>query len=308
MSWVSRCASFAWALAIASPAPAEGVREIPRSNQANGGYVSTQLLLKPCLDIRTLVSEFDDGFLRDVGEARKALPPGTCDNPLLVDKLFTARFLQYASLVMVNDPWNLGARITAQNQTIHQCKDTRCVEHELDAVIAALSPVYLEAQPVWPRGTGLCTTKPVDLPASKALARLHADTRKELVDSCGERALMMQTCSSPHGKLLFASCVMEGNQVNAPEWLYRVKGSRFEPLFVTSDGPSGVLESTCNGMPDLMTAARVSMGEHQHTYYRYDGKQYQSVYAYSAIGVGADSSSNDLVIAQGGPDANVVCR
>jgi len=284
VSFASSFVLLAWALAIAPPSQAEGARVIPRSDQADGGYVSTQLLLKPCLDIRTLVSERDDSLLKEVAEARKALPPGTCDSPALVDKLFTARFLQHASLLMVNDPWNLDAKIVAQNRAVGQCKDVQCMAHELDAVITALSPVYQEGNPAWPQGKGLCTTKPVDVPAAKALTRLNVDTRKELADGCGEQTLMMQTCSSPHGKLLFASCVMEGNQVNAPEWLYRVKGSRFEPLFVTSDGPSGVLESTCNGMPDLMTAARVSMGEHQHTYYRYDGKQYQSVYAYSAIG------------------------
>ncbi len=61
-------------------------------------------------------------------------------------------------------------------------------------------------------------------------------------------------------------------------------------------------------MPDLMTSARVSMGEHYLNYYRYDGAQYQSVYAYSATYVGTDGNGNDLAIAQGGPRARVVCR
>ncbi|WP_208630865.1 hypothetical protein [Ralstonia insidiosa] len=293
---------------MASPTLAEGERVIPRGEQANGGYVSTQLLLKPCLDIRTQVSEPDDNLLRDVVKAREVLPAGICDNPALVEGLFKARFLQYASLTMVSDPWNFDTKIAAQNQAIEQCKDTQCVERELDAGIDPLSPIYLGAHPAWPRGTGLCTTAPVDVPVAKALASLNASVRKELVKRCGEQALITQTCSGPHGKFLFGACEMVGNQVNASEWLYRIRNGKYEPLLAIDDGPSGVLESTCNGMPDLLAMARVSMGEHQHTYYRYDGKAYQPVYSYTAIGVGTDGNGNDLEVGQGGPDTKVVCR
>lgn len=308
ISLVSKLAVFVWVAAIASPALAEGERVIPRSEQANGGYGSTQLLLKPCLDIRTQVSEPDDNLLRDVVKAREVLPPGICDNPARVEKLFKARFLQYASLTMVNDPWNFDTKIAAQNQAIGQCKDTQCVERELDAVITALSPIYLGAHPAWPRGTGLCTTAPVDVPVAKALAPLNASIRKELVERCGEQTLTTQTCSGPRGKFLFGTCEMVGNQVNASEWLYRIRNGKYEPLLAIDDGPSGVLESTCNGMPDLLAVARVSMGEHQHTYYRFDGKAYQSAYSYTAIGVGTDGNGNDLEVGQGGPDTKVVCR
>lgn len=101
---------------------------------------------------------------------------------------------------------------------------------------------------------------------------------------------------------------MSGNQVNAPEWLYRITNAKLEPLLAIDDGPSSVLTTSCNGMPDLMTAARVSMGEHCRTYYRYDGRQYQSVYAYTEMGVGTDDNGNDLAIAQDGQTTKVVCR
>ena len=308
VSFVSRVALLACALAIASTAQAEGARVIPRSEQADGGYVSTQLLLKPCLDIRTLLSEPNDHLLKDVADARKVLPPGTCDSSVLVEKLFKARFLQYASLAVVSDPWDFDVKIAVQNRSIEQCKDTQCVERELDEVIAALSPVYLGARPEWPQGTGLCTAAPVDVPVAKVLAPLNARTRKALIERCGEQALTTQTCTGPHGKFLFGICEMVGNQVNASEWIYRVRGNKYEPLLAIDDGPFGVMESACNGMPDLMTAARVSMGEHQHTYYRYDGKQYWAAYSYAAVFVGTDDNGNDLVVAQGGPDTKVVCR
>ena len=101
---------------------------------------------------------------------------------------------------------------------------------------------------------------------------------------------------------------MSGNQVNAPEWLFRIRGAKLESLLAIDDGPSGVLKTTCNGMPDLMTTARVSMGEHYVTYYRYDGTRYESAYGYTAMSVGTDDNGNDLVIAQGGQVTPVVCR
>ncbi|AYZ63101.1 hypothetical protein EGY31_07510 [Burkholderia multivorans] len=302
-------ALLACALAVASHAHAEGPRVLPRSGQAEGSYVSTQLLLQPCLDVRTPSDSPDDSLLKDAAAARGAFPPGTCDNPALREKVFTARFLQYASLAVVNDPWNLDPKLAAQNRAIGRCKDTRCVDRALDAVIAALSPVYLNAHPAWPRGKGLCTSEPADAPVAAALAPLGARARKALAGECGNEALTAQTCKGPHGTLLFVSCEMSGNQVNAPAWIYRARHGRHDPLLAVDDGPVGVLESTCNGMPDLMTSSRSSMAEHQNTYYRYDGRAYRSVYSYTEMGVGADDNGNDLAIAQGGrPDAKVVCR
>ena len=148
-------------MAAASPAWADGKLLIPRSANVEGAYLSTQLLLEPCMSDRALAAITDAPSARkDAEAARKALRPGTCDDPALVE-----------------------------------------------------------------------------------------------------------------------------------------------------DGPVGVMESICNGMPDLLTSARESMAEHETTYYRYDGKQYRSVYAFTAMGIGADDNGNDLEIAvDGKPDARVVCR
>ncbi|MFS2106517.1 hypothetical protein [Ralstonia sp. Ralssp135] len=303
-----RYALLAYVFATACPALADGTLAIPRSEQATDGYLSTALLLKPCLDIREWSPEPNDALLKQVADARKGLPPETCDSPALVEKLFKARFLQYASIAVVSDPWNLDAKIRAQSEAMGRCKNTECLDRELDAAIAALSAVYLNSHPEWPNGTGLCVSKAVDVAAAKVRALLGAKVQKDIVDTCAPESLSVQTCRGLQGTLVFAGCTMSGNQVNAPEWLFRIRSAKLESLLAIDDGPSGMLKTTCNGMPDLMTAARVSMGEHYVTYYRYDGTQYQSVYGYTAMSIGTDDNGNDLAIAQGGQVTRVVCR
>ena len=303
-----RYALIAYALTAATSALAEGPRTLPTSAQLSGGYLSTTLLLKPCMDVHEESTNPSDDVLKQFEDARRGLPPDACNQPAVVEKLTTARFLQYASIAAVHDPWNLDAKIAAQNAAIARCKDAQCLERELNAVIAELSPVYLHSRPEWPRGVGLCTSKTVEVTPGKARALIGTKAQQTLVGTCAPESLSVQTCQGPRGKFVFASCTMSGNQVNSAEWLYRVRGAKLQPLLAIDDGPSGVLTTSCNGMPDLMTAARVSMGEHYLNYYRYDGTEYQSVYAYSSIYVGTDGNGNELVIAQGGPETRVVCR
>lgn len=189
-----RCSLLAFVLASAFPALADGPLAIPRSEQTTGGYLSTALLLKPCLDIREWSPEPNDDLLKQVAEARKGLPPNTCESPALVEKLFKARFLQYASIAVVSDPWNLDAKIRVQNEAIGRCKDTECLDRELDAAITALSPVYLNSHPEWPNGTGLCMSKAVDVPANKVRTLLGPKIQKGIVDKCAPESFSVQTC------------------------------------------------------------------------------------------------------------------
>jgi len=295
-------------LLLASPAWAQGKRVIPGSEQVEAGYLSSQLLLKPCTDVTTLGFSADDSALHDAAAARQALPAGTCNDAALVEKLFKARFVQYGSITQVFTPWQLARQVDRQNRAISRCPDTQCLGRELDAVIAALAPVYLGARRAWPRGKGLCASEPVDSPANQALAALGADTRQQINAQCAQEGVIATTCRGPHGQLLFLSCGMSGNQVNSSQWLYRAGKAHAEPLFAVEDGPLGVLATSCNGMPDLMTSARVSAGEHNDTFYRYDGKAYQQVYSYISTFVGIDANGNDLAIAQAGALAKVACR
>ncbi|MCE4055676.1 hypothetical protein [Pseudomonas sp. Au-Pse12] len=295
-------------LSLASSVWAEGKRVLPASAQVEGGYLSSQLLLKPCVDVAALGFGADDSVHQEAAVARKALPAGTCEDAVLVEKLFKARFLQYGSIALVDAPWTLAQRIERQNRAISRCQDRQCLTRELDTVIAQLSPVYFGASRAWPRGKGLCATEALAMPANKALAVLGAGPGQQVTAECGEEGVIASSCRGPHGRLLFLSCGMSGNQVNASQWLYRVGKAQPEPLFAVADGPLGVLESSCNGMPDLMTSARVSAGEHSDTFYRYDGKAYQQVYSYISTFVGTDANGNDLSIAQAGTRVSVDCR
>ncbi|WP_404939080.1 hypothetical protein P7C00_11595 [Pseudomonas sp. JDS08PS003] len=298
----------AWTLVLAAPAWAEGKRLIPSSEHATGGYLSSQLLLKPCADVAALGFADDESAQRSAAEARKALPAGTCEDGALVEKLFKARFLQHAAIAMVYTPWQLDEKIARQDRAISRCQDTQCLARELDGVIAALSPVYLGAPRQWPRGQGLCAADPIETPAGQVLARLGADSSQAITGTCAEDEVLALTCRGPHGKWLFVSCGMSGNQVNSSQWLFRASTAPPQPLLAVEDGPVAVLETACNGLPDLMTSARVSAGEHDLSYYRYDGKAYRQVYAYSIEFVGSDANGNDLLIARGGAKTRVVCR
>lgn len=291
-------------------AQAEGLRKNPPSSIAqNAGYTSTALLLNPCLKGQAIAHREDTDIRQQFIGARNALPPDTCSNPVLVEKIFRVRFLQYALLTLVNDPWNFDTKIGAQDQAFSQCRDTHCLERELDSTINTLAPLYLNApDPKWPGGT-LCSTEPIEV-LSSVLTKM---ARKEITTECGgvdSGSTAISACNSSHGKLVFAICRMKGNQVNAPQWLFREKKAGKKLLLYTSDGPFGVLESVCNGMPVLLTTARMNAGEHSYTYYRFDGSRYQPVYGYTAMSIGNGDDGYDFFIAQGAGviKNSVVCR
>lgn len=283
------------------------IRKIPSSSIVQSSS-SITLLLNPCSDGQAEPYGSDADIQQQFADARNNLPTGTCSSPVLVEKLFRARFLQYASLALVHDPWNLDAKISAQNQAIGQCQDTRCLERELDGAIDALTPSYLNApNKTWPDGR-LCDTKLIQAPPSF----LAMSVRKEIVGECGgidSDKTAISTCKRSSKRLISAICRMQGNQVNASEWLFREKKGERELLLHTNDGPFGVLGSICNGMPDLLTTARISAGEHSHSYYRFDGSKYQMVYGYTTLAV-ASGNGDDAIIALGGgvTESNVVCR
>ena len=283
------------------------IRKIPSSSIVQSSS-SIALLLNPCSDGQTEPYDRDVDIQQQFADARNSLPPGTCSSPVLAEKVFRARFLQYASLALVHDPWNLDVKISVQNQAINQCQDTHCLERELDGVIDALAPSYLNApNRRWPDGR-LCDTKLSHAPPSS----LATSARKEIVSECGginSDKTAISTCKRSNKRLISAICRMQGNQVNAPEWLFRENKTERELLLHTNDGPFGVLESICNGMPDLLTTARISAGEHSHSYYRFDGSKYQMLYGYTTSAV-ASSNGDDAIIALGGgvTENNVVCR
>ena len=304
-------------------------RIIPHIDQLVPPYLSTILLLSPCADISLLgFDDKDDDTIRIVDEAKAAYPANTCNNPALANKLFKARFLQYSTITLVDDPWNLDVEIVEQNKLISQCKDTACLDKVLDSIISQLYPLYISIPIDRPTTSGrlcsgkvdLASDKKMDLVIKKLVASLSTD------DNCGSKDfsdygdnpidedkskpytnVLFDVCKSNVGDLFIAECKMFGNQVNTDTWIYLLKPD-IEPklLFNSYNGPYYPLDSTCNGMPDFFTSGRYSSAEHKIVYYRYNGQQYEAAYSYMQVGISNDD--NDMAIADLIEKKEIICK
>ena len=299
-------------LLIVFPAYTQQIKQeksIPRIDEfVPTYYLSTILLLNPCLDISLFgFYDKDDNIIRMVNEAKAKYPANTCNNSKLVNKLFNARFLQYSTITLVDDPWNLDGKIVEQNKLISQCKNTACLDKALNTVINQLYPLYISIRIRSlrsPTSGQLCSDKidltndkKMDLVIKKLVASLSSD------DNCGSKDfsdygdnpidedkskpntnVIFDICKSNVGDLFIAECKVSGDQVNTQAWIYLLKPD-IEPklLFNSYEGPYYPLDSTCNGMPDLMTRGRYSSEEHHIVYYRYNGQQYEAAYGYNAL-------------------------
>ena len=319
-------------LIIVFPAYAQQIKQervIPRIDQLVPPYLSTILLLSPCADISLLgFDDKDDDTIRIVDEAKAAYPANTCNNPALANKLFKARFLQYSTITLVDDPWNLDVEIVEQNRLISQCKDTACLDKVLDSIISQLYPRYISIPIDRPSTSdNLCSgeidlanDKKMDSVIKKLVASLSTD------DNCGSEDfsdyednpidedkskpytnVLFDICKSNVGDLFIAECKMFGNQVNTDTWIYLLKPD-IEPklLFNSYNGPYYPLDSTCNGMPDFFTSGRYSSAEHKIVYYRYNGQQYEAAYSYMQVGISNDD--NDMVIADLIEKKEIICK
>ena len=321
-------------LIIVFPANAQQIKQkrgIPRIDQLAPPYLSTALLINPCLDISSLEISGSNDYIYTTSmsnEAKAAYPANTCNNPALANKLFKARFLQYSTITLVNDPWNLDVEIVKQNKLISQCKNTACLNKVLDSIISQLYPLYMSI-PIDPPPTSdrlcgdeidLANDKKMDSVIKKLVANLSTD------NNCGSKDfsdfgdnpsdedkskpytnVLFNVCKSNIGDLFIADCKMFGNQVNTQTWFYLLKPNA-EPklLFNSHNGPYYPLDSTCNGMPDFMTSGRYSMGEHHTVYYRYNGQQYEAAYSYMLVGIGSDD--NNMVIADLIEKKEIICK
>ncbi|OTQ27570.1 hypothetical protein B6D19_13285 [Gilliamella apicola] len=306
-------------------------RTIPHIDQLAPPYLSTILLLSPCADISLLgFDDKDDDTIRIVDEAKAAYPANTCNNPALANKLFKARFLQYSTITLVDDPWNLDVEIVEQNRLISQCKDTACLDKVLDSIISQLYPLYISIPIDRPTTSGrlcsgkvdLASDKKMDLVIKKLVASLSTD------DNCGSKDfsdygdnpidedkskpytnVLFDVCKSNVGDLFIAECKMFGNQVDADTWIYLLN-TNSEPklLFNSNTGPDYILDSTCNGMPDFVTSARYSSVEHKIVYYRYNGQQYEAAYSYSDVHLSRDDKGNSTSIADLIEKKEIICK
>ena len=304
-------------------------RAILRIDQLAPPYLSTILLLSPCADISLLgFDDKDDDTIRIVDEAKAAYPANTCNNPALANKLFKARFLQYSTITLVDDPWNLDVEIVEQNKLISQCKDTACLDKVLDSIISQLYPLYISIPIDRPTTSGrlcsgkvdLASDKKMDLVIKKLVASLSTD------DNCGSKDfsdygdnpidenksklhtnVLFDICKANIGDLFIAECKMFGNQVNTQTWFYLLKPD-IEPklLFNSYEAPFYPLNSICNGMPDFFTSGRYSSAEHQIVYYRYNGQQYEAAYSYMEVSI--SNGDDDMMIADLIEKKEIICK
>ena len=306
-------------------------RTIPSIDQIAPPYLSTTLLINPCLDISLSgFNDKDDNIIRMVNEAKSKYPANTCNNSALANKLFKARFLQYSTITLVDDPWNLDIKIVEQNKLISQCKDTACLDKALDTIISQLYPLYISI-PIHrsPTSGQLCSDKidlasdkKMDLVIKKLVASLSTDDNcdSEDLSAYGSYSydedkskpytnVLFDICKANVGDLFIAECKVFGNQANTQTWIYLLKPN-IEPklLFNSYNGPYYLLDSTCNGMPDLMTSGRYSMGEHHTVYYRYNGQQYEATYSYMEVGIGRDDNGNSMSIADLIEKKEIICK
>ena len=321
-------------LIIVFPAYAQQIKQertIPSIDQIASPYLSTTLLINSCLDISLSgFNDKDDNIIRMVNEAKAKYPANTCNNSALANKLFKARFLQYSTITLVDDPWNLDIKIVEQNKLISQCKDTVCLDKVLDAIISQLYPLYISIPTKFaPMSDNLCSSKvdlasdkKMDLVIKKLVASLSTD------DNCGSKDfsdyvdnpidedkskpytnVLFDICKSNVGDLFIADCKMFGNQVNTQAWIYLLKPN-IEPklLFNSYEAPFYPLNSICNGMPDLMTSDRYGSGEHHNVYYRYNGQQYEAAYSYSDVHLSRDDKGNSTSIADLIEKKEIICK
>jgi len=307
------------------------VRTIPSIDQIAPPYLSTTLLINPCLDISLSgFNDKDDNIIRMVNEAKAKYPANTCNNSKLVNKLFNARFLQYSTITLVDDPWNLDGKIVEQNKLISQCKNTACLDKTLNTIINQLYPLYISIRIRSlrsPTSGQLCSDKidltndkKMDLVIKKLVACLSSD------DNCGSKDfsdygdnpidedkskpytnVLFDICKSNVGDLFIADCKMFGNQVNTQAWIYLLN-TNSEPklLFNSYEAPFYPLDSTCNGMPDFFTSGRYSSAEHQIVYYRYNGQQYEAAYSYMEVSI--SNGDDDMMIADLIEKKEIICK
>ena len=304
-------------------------RAILRIDQLAPPYLSTILLLSPCADISLLgFDDKDDDTIRIVDEAKAAYPANTCNNPALANKLFKARFLQYSTITLVDDPWNLDIEIVEQNRLISQCKDTTCLDKVLDTIISQLYPRYISIPTKFESASdNLCISevdlvndKKMDLVIKKLVASLSTD------DNCGSKDfsdygdnpidedkskpytnVLFDICKANIGDLFIAECKVFGNQANTQTWFYLLKPD-IEPklLFNSYEAPFYPLNSICNGMPDFFTSGRYSSAEHQIVYYRYNGQQYEAAYSYMEVSI--SNGDDDMMIADLIEKKEIICK
>ena len=186
---------------------------LPNGADIDGGDLAAALLLNPCMGEQARRELGNDPSVQHAAAAAEmALPPGTCDDPVLSEKLFRVRFLQQATLLIVNRPWTVDKTIAAQNRAINRCRNTRCLTRELDAIMTEMAPAYLARHADEAEFKGLCTAEAVDTPTTQ----LKADYRKIMSKGCGDELATTQVCKGHLAVWLSSVALQRGTKSTLP--------------------------------------------------------------------------------------------
>lgn len=292
--------TFLWLALLVGGSGQDQRPSVPEPSEVSYAYQSTALLLDPC-GAEDRGDWTGNDTQRAIDEARARFPPGTCEAPGMRELLFRARFLQAALIADSIEPWHVFGLVEAQQRNVAACRDIECLRQRLTDVSEQLSSLYGSALDTPVRTRGFCDVSEfVELPAVDGL--LSQAVLEMLEEQCVGDFTLASCQRKP--ELLWAHCAMGGVQVNAPEWVWQSTPSGSRQLLYSDNGPFLVLPGNCNGMPDVMTSARSSMGESYVTHYRYDGVRYQRVFSYIRESIGETGA----VARYPEPGALVICH
>lgn len=290
---------------------------VPPRQAVSTPYLSTALLLDPCLKSDAWG---DDAQVRKaLHDARAPFSRAACTDAAFAKDIFVLRFLQYVGLARANLPMAWFDIVERQDRALAGCRDVACekrlalrfsadLQGRLDSPVAAPQPVPWGMDV--PAADGTCA----DLRAAGCAAlieRLGKAAAARLVDACADTAVDFSTRRQGRDDLLVAGCSLDGsNAVNSDEWRYLVHAGVARLLLHVDEGPAELAGGTCNGMPNLVTRARMNMGESDVMYYRYDGARYRSVFGYNgtAVSYGSGEDASALVAQYAGRVDRVACR
>lgn len=292
-------------LMLLTQAHAATHRTLPTRAEFSAAYLSTQLIFEPCADYSDPELGYashgephlDPDIQKRIDLARGKLPQGACTDTVLTELLFRARMLQYGAIADSADPVRIFRRVSQENAELALCKSTRCLRERLQAIVSTFERADLDLNDDATQGGNLmCRTEEFRpaISGEPALSQERFDAllpppkRSVMEEKCApDDVVEALLCAGDHGTFLFARCPYGGgNQVNSFSWLFRVNKGATTLLSSTEDGPFTEAPTMCNGLPDLKTSARASMGESNITIYRFNGEKYEAYFSFVDESVG----------------------
>ena len=272
------------ALTLFCGSAAVAAGELPNRNQVDLPNLPLRLALDPCLDLSRAAEDAEAGELQALQRQQARLPAGTCNNLPLAEQLFQFQLLQNALQSQAPQGFYEYPLAQRRQQTLDACTSMPCLQQALDTMLPIVQE-RLQTRQVLSTRLPLCDRPSTALAMRQVWPLLRPADRRTLrqAQHATSTPLHAQQCSGSLGQWLRVTFALSGNQVNAPEWMFRVQKGRATLVADAEDGPLQEQSSRCNGLPDLVSTARINAGEHDTRLWQYNGSRYQVVMGYSTI-------------------------